>query len=105
MKRSYLRSITKDPKRRTARFVQPNMIRQIKARSGGRCEFVDEDGNRCEDQAERTPHHLVPRSLGGKHTFENLRDSCWFHNNLAKEDPKYCRAIGWDKPYENYKPE
>lgn len=104
MKRSYLRSITKDPKKRSLRFVQPSMIKQIKARSGGSCEFIDEHGVRCSLDAERTPHHVVPRSLGGKHTVENLRDSCWFHNQLAKNSPLYCRELGWDKPYDNYKP-
>lgn len=103
-RKSRLNAISKDPRRIARRFVPASIIKQVKERSHGKCEFVDL-GLRCQNQAERTPHHVVERSQGGKHTLENLKDSCWEHNQFAKTHKKYCEKIGWSKPYVGYVPE
>jgi hypothetical protein len=103
MKRSKLNPISKDPAKRARRFVPQSVINLVKQRSGGICEFIDKFGIRCQVPAERTPHHLLNRSQGGKHTVENLRDSCWHHNEFAKKHPDYAKALGWHIPYEGYK--
>lgn len=51
--------------------------------------LLDEDIVRCAREASKIPHHLKPRSRGGKHTSENLIDLCfichrWVHDNPSE---------------------
>ncbi len=89
--------ISKNKEKAARRFVPQKIINAIKIRSGGICEFVDENGVRCTCQAARTPHHLLKRSQGGKHTMENLKDSCTTHNMWAETEDGKKRgpALGW----------
>lgn len=90
-----LSPISKNKERAARRFVPVAIIKKIKIRSGGICEFVDENGVRCKNPAERTPHHVKKRSQGGKHTLENCRDSCWYHNDWAEREKKKSLELGW----------
>ena len=100
-----LNPISKSKHRRLKRFVPASVIKEIKKRSGGRCEFVFPDGFRCWKEAQKQPHHVLKRSQGGEHTLENLRDTCPFHNIYAELEPKACVKLGWVIPYKGYKNE
>lgn len=93
-----LEPISKDPSRRARRFVPSVIIKQVKQRSGGQCEFVWPDGSRCPASAAPQPHHLKKRSQGGKHTVCNLKDSCWYHNKFAEDEKLESIKLGWTIP-------
>jgi hypothetical protein len=57
--------------------------REVMKRSGGRCEWVFENGERCSSTDRVECDHIQPRALGGKATVENIRAACQPHNQLA----------------------
>lgn len=64
-------------------------LRQAYERSGGHCEYVADDGTRCESRAFLEADHETPRALGGGH--ETIRILCRHHNQLEAE-----RKLGKD---------
>jgi hypothetical protein len=52
-------------------------------RSGGRCEWVFENGERCSSRHQVECDHIVPKALGGGATIDNIRAVCRGHNQLA----------------------
>lgn len=83
-----LSPISKDPRRRELRFIPIDVLIAIKERSGGRCEVFKMHDYRCMHVAKH-PHHILPRSRGGKHAVENLLHVCaechrWIHDNPSK---------------------
>ncbi len=97
MKRSRLNPISKDPKRREKRFVPANVLKAVNERSSGLCERILKNEYstdhgftvKCWKAAMPQPHHILPRSQGGKHTVDNLLDLCfdchrWAHDNQTK---------------------
>jgi hypothetical protein len=52
-------------------------------RSGGRCEFVLENGERCNSTWQVEVDHIEPKALGGPATVANTRACCKAHNQLA----------------------
>lgn len=63
----------------------PNWARRVVwKRDGGRCAFVAKDGTRCESRRGLEIDHIVPRSLGGAHSPENLRLLCRPHNDSER---------------------
>jgi 5-methylcytosine-specific restriction endonuclease McrA len=81
---------------RDAAFYGDPLYRKNKAivrrRSGGRCE-VFEAGRPCGSRDRVQCDHIIPRSQGGTHNLENLRDACHAHHSkkTAQEGGGYRR--------------
>jgi 5-methylcytosine-specific restriction endonuclease McrA len=60
--------------------------REVFARDGEQCTYVDAEGCRCPSRAFLELDHVEPRALGGSHGPENLRVTCRAHNHLHAED-------------------
>ncbi len=76
------RSGSKPPKH-GSRHVPAKVARAVWTRSGGRCECVLPDGERCEVTRALEIDHIRPFALGGEPTEENLRIACRGCNQLA----------------------
>jgi hypothetical protein len=59
--------------------------REVFARDGEQCTFVDPTGNRCPARALLELDHVQPWSLGGSNDASNLRVTCRAHNNFSAE--------------------
>jgi hypothetical protein len=74
--------------RKTPRPAKPDTItaeltRALFARSGGRCEWRFESGERCSSPVLPERDHVTPSALGGPTTLESMRILCRPHNDLA----------------------
>jgi hypothetical protein len=74
--------------RKTPRPAKPETItaeltRALFARSGGRCEWRFESGERCNSPVLPEQDHVTPSALGGPTTLEGMRILCRPHNDLA----------------------
>lgn len=78
-----LRSMVKLPFRRAV----PLNRRTLRARDGGRCQVSG-----CH-RAGATVDHLVPRSRGGGHTWENTVLMCQQHNRIKRD--RLISELGW----------
>ena len=81
--------------------VPAHVRREVMKRSGGRCEWVFENGERCNSTYQVECDHITPRALGGLPTVENTRAACRGHNQLAARRvfgdrwmDRYTRARG-----------
>ena len=64
----------------------PNAVkREVWARDGRRCTFVDAQGNRCTATTLLELHHETPFAEGGLHTAANLHVRCRGHNAYAAD--------------------
>ncbi len=63
--------------------IPAHVRREVMTRSGGRCEWVFESGERCGSTYQLECDHIHPRALGGPPTVENTRALCRGHNQLA----------------------
>lgn len=65
---------------------------------------LQRDQHRCAYCGRRasTIDHVVPRSRGGKHRWENVVASCGSCN--AKKDDRLLSEIGWGLPFEPHAP-
>ena len=54
--------------------------REVYGRDGGRCAFIARGGRRCNDRRFIEFHHVLPVSVGGKSTVENIQLRCRAHN-------------------------
>jgi 5-methylcytosine-specific restriction endonuclease McrA len=52
----------------------------VRQRSGGRCE-IWENGRQCGSRDRVQCDHIIPRTQGGTHALENLRDACHLHHS------------------------
>src|SRR5512138_3287162 len=73
---------------KTPRPCRPDRIpahvqRGVMKRSGGRCEFVLANGERCNSTYQVEIDHIEPKALGGVATVEGCRAACRPHNMLA----------------------
>lgn len=67
-----------------SRFILSGIKNKVRLRSGDRCEYVDPNTQRrCQSKMKLEFDHIVPFSLGGQSTFENLRHLCASHNKLS----------------------
>jgi hypothetical protein len=55
----------------------PQLVKAVRARSGGRCEFLLPSGRRCPRRADGGVDHKIPND---DHSMSNLRDSCKHHH-------------------------
>jgi hypothetical protein len=63
--------------------VPAHVRRAAMERSGGRCEWVFANGERCGSMHKLECDHIVPKALGGPASIENIRVLCRGHNLLA----------------------
>ncbi len=77
----------------TSRHVPAAVRRQVRARDGGRCRYVDASGRRCEERRDLEYHHLHPFGMGGDHRPENIRLMCPAHNARMAEHDYGRRAM------------
>ena len=63
--------------------IPAHVRREVMKRSGGRCEWVFENGERCNSTWQIEVDHLDPKALGGQATVESCRAACRPHNLLA----------------------
>ena len=63
--------------------IPAHVRREVMKRSGGRCEWVFENGERCNSTWQIEVDHLDPKALGGQATVERCRAACRPHNLLA----------------------
>jgi hypothetical protein len=68
-----------DPKPAVPALVEPigaEVRRQVWARDGARCGYVDDNARRCAETARLELHHLVPYANAGAHDSENIALRC-----------------------------
>jgi hypothetical protein len=98
MKRSKINPVSKLKHRLEKRFVPPEIIAEVKKRSGGICESgICErviNGQRCNRPAMKQPHHILMRSRGGKHTLDNLKDLCFIDHTWVHDHPAEATKEG-----------
>lgn len=77
------------PRRKKAtkrtRTIPAHVRRAVFERDGGRCAFVDGEGQRCGSGWQVEFHHCVPYARGGLHDAENLELRCRAHNRYEAE--------------------
>jgi hypothetical protein len=76
--------------RRAARTAKPGTVpravrREVFARDGEQCTFVDPHGSRCPAKALLELDHIEPRARGGSDEAKNLRVACRAHNLFYAE--------------------
>jgi len=67
------------------RHIPAEVKRTVWKRDGGQCAFVAPDGRRCTERVFLEFHHVVPYSVGGEATVENIQLRCRAHNGLEAE--------------------
>ncbi len=72
----------KDAIQKRSLRAQNEMRRQIRARDQSQCTYIHE-GKRCQSRYALEYDHIVPKSLGGNDSLENLRLLCRKHNQWA----------------------
>jgi 5-methylcytosine-specific restriction endonuclease McrA len=60
--------------------------REVCARDGEQCTYVDSEGRRCASRTRIELDHIQPRALGGSDDASNLRVRCRSHNLHAAEE-------------------
>jgi HNH endonuclease len=73
----------KTPRLSRRDYISAHVRRAVMERSGGRCEWVFENGDRCGSAYQVEVDHIHPEALGGPATVENTRATCRAHNQLA----------------------
>lgn len=73
----------KTPRPSRTDHVPAHVRREVMKRSGGRCEWVFESGERCGSTYQVECDHIDPRARGGPATVANLRAACRPHDVLA----------------------
>jgi len=68
-----------------SRYVPADVRHAVELRDGGRCSYISPDGVRCCERKGLEFDHIIPYSLGGGSTNENLRLVCRTHNLMYAE--------------------
>lgn len=63
-----------------SRYIPASVRKALYQRSEGRCEFVGDNGLRCNSRHKVQIDHIKAFSLGGSNDLENLRNCCASHN-------------------------
>ena len=66
-------------------YISRETRRQVFARDGEQCTYLDADGNRCPARAYLELDHIHPAALGGSDAAENIRVRCRAHNQHYAE--------------------
>lgn len=64
-------------------------LKSVLARDGGKCAYCGKSADSID--------HVVPRSRGGKHVWENVVAACRRCN--GRKDNKLLSELGWDLPF------
>jgi hypothetical protein len=64
-----------------SRYIPVSVRKSVYQRSQGRCEFVGDNGMRCNSRQKVQIDHIKAFSLGGSNSLENLRSCCAVHNS------------------------
>jgi len=77
---------SRDPESHSAgsasRHIPAEVRRQVWTRDGGRCAFVAQSGHRCTERGFLEFHHVLPYSVGGKASADNIQLRCRAHNGF-----------------------
>ena len=65
-----------------SRYIPKNIKHKVYLRDGGRCTFVDHNGNRCEERSNLEFDHKTMWCHGGRHSVDNIRLMCREHNKV-----------------------
>jgi 5-methylcytosine-specific restriction endonuclease McrA len=95
--RTMVGELEKDRRKKTARpqasarpskpgHIPASTRREVFARDGEQCTYVDSEGRRCECRTRVELDHIQPRALGGGDEASNLRARCRSHNLHAAEE-------------------
>lgn len=74
-----------NPLKRT-RFIPQSTKRKIFQRAGGCCEFVSQNGKRCNSKYQLEWDHIIPWSQGGGNDEKSLRVYCRTHNQYRTKE-------------------
>ena len=75
------RAVKVDKKQLTfSRYIETNIKNEVLKKSGHQCEFIGNQGKRCEAKTKLEYAHHYPYSLGGENTVQNLKMLCKTHN-------------------------
>jgi hypothetical protein len=81
-----------------SRYIPREISYRVWSRDNGKCQYPRPDGGICGETHFLEFDHLQPFALGGKHTENNLRLSCWAHNALrAEREFGKCRRMKKEK--------
>jgi hypothetical protein len=100
--RAKRKGIVEKPRKTAAPAASPSTAvpaavrREVWKRSGGKCEWIFDSGERCGSTVRLELDHVTPRALGGPSTIDNARVLCKPHNLLA------ARRIFGDTCIERY---
>ncbi len=84
-------ALAKNPRKASKKSTKRNRVipahvrREVYARDGGRCAFIDDSGRRCNSGWQVELHHCVPYGRDGPHTVENVELRCRAHNQHEAE--------------------
>jgi hypothetical protein len=82
-RRGLVKSPRKTPPPSRSDRIPAHVRREVWRRSGGRCEWVLESGERCGSTKRVEVDHVDPKALGGPPTVENTRALCRPHDDEA----------------------
>lgn len=77
---------------RQRRPISRAVRREVYARDGEQCAYVDDNGNRCPSRAFLELEHIEPHAMGGSDDAENVAVFCNAHNDDAAKK-KFGRAF------------
>ena len=72
---------TRRQRDKPSRYIPAPIRRILFQRSKGRCEFISENGTRCNSRHQVQIDHIKPFSLGGSNELDNLQSCCRLHNS------------------------
>jgi hypothetical protein len=70
------------PNLKNKRFIPSKLEQAILLRDHGRCSYQMPNGKRCSERRWLDIHHIVPLSLGGQTTLDNLKLVCRGHHQV-----------------------
>jgi hypothetical protein len=73
------------PETNSSRHIPAHVKRAVLERDGGRCTFVSERGQRCQERARLEFDHVDPVARGGRANVSGIRLRCRAHNQYEAE--------------------
>lgn len=92
-------ALRSESQRERSRYIAKETKRKIFHRAEGRCEFISNEGKRCESQHQLEIDHKVPWSQGGGNDENNLQVCCKIHNSFRTME---THGFWWKPNRENH---